>query len=186
MSRMLSLLLLLVLPLSASADCSSKRKEASTPYGVLYEMHCSVSGRSDAGYEYSLFLDDQLLIKDSFLRYEDNNDEQSVWVFGGRHALERGCTSRQYLIDISKKPAQVLAFGVNGACSEFHWAKWSKRKSVIALKRNVKFVYQNSALTPPKRDDDLFSNVKTYADNTTPVNAGKIFPFVENIGDKGN
>ncbi|MGC4063042.1 MAG: hypothetical protein QM749_20250 [Aquabacterium sp.] len=114
---------------------------------------------------------------DSFIRYQSSNDSESVWVFEGGGTPDMPCAQKQYLIDLSKKPVQILAFGVRGACSKFHWASWGKHKSVIALKRNVKFTYKDGVLTPPKRDDNLFVNIEVYAGDATSINVGKIAPF---------
>lgn len=83
-----------------------------------------------------------------------------------------------YLIDLQYTPPKVFSFGVKAAKNEFHWASWSAKRSVIALKYNVKFVYDGVRVTPPAADNDLWSAIRpTMFD--TPVE--RLVPFAREV-----
>ena len=46
------------------------------------------------------------------------------------------------------------------ACNEFHWASWGEKRSVIALKNNVSFVYENGKITPPASGQKLWKAIE--------------------------
>ena len=72
----------------------------------------------------------------------------------------------------------AFKFGVANANNEFQWASWGKNVSVIALKNNVKFVYKDGKITPPKADNDLWTSIKPTMFST---DVSKLIPFAEEI-----
>lgn len=58
------------------------------------------------------------------------------------------------------KPVKVTAFGVKKACNEFHWASWNEKRSVLSLKNNVKFVYENGKMTLPASGEKLWKAIE--------------------------
>ncbi|WP_345534829.1 hypothetical protein [Viridibacterium curvum] len=82
------------------------------------------------------------------------------FIYAGSIDPTTACSANLYLVDLSFKPPKVISFGVKGACTEFHWASWSKSRSVIAIKKNVKFVYENGKLTPPAKNLQLIKSIE--------------------------
>jgi len=78
------------------------------------------------------------------------------------------------------KPIKVTAFGVKKACNEFHWASWGEKRSVVALKSNVRFAYENGKMTSPEGGEKLWKSIE-------PPHAGAglsledAVPFVEDV-----
>jgi hypothetical protein len=74
----------------------------------------------------------------------------------------------------------VIAFGVKKACNEFQWASWGEKRSVVALKNNVKFVYENGTVKLPKAGETLWNAIE-------PPHAGpglseeEAIPFAEEL-----
>jgi hypothetical protein len=96
------------------------------------------------------------------------------------HETTSLCSVRAYLVDTSYTPTKIIRFGVRNACAEFDYISSGKKNMVVALKKNVKFKYQDGKLIPPKADEDLWAGALSdwvYA-NATP---DKIVPFVEEI-----
>lgn len=104
----------------------------------------------------------------------------TLFIFQGRTENRdcRRCPACLYLVDLTNGKPHVFAFGIQNASNEYHWASWGKKRSVIAIKRNVKFVYENGKLTPPKKDNDLFLAIKPTMFET-PVE--KLDPFVDEL-----
>ena len=106
-------------------------------------------------------MDQQKLLEDKFLSADLAIEKtRTYWVYSGKALAETGCPDRLYLIDLSMKPAKVIAFGVKKACNEFHWASWGDKRSVIALKNNVSFVYENGRITPPASGKKLWKAIE--------------------------
>ena len=81
-----------------------------------------------------------------------------------------------YLIDLTGHKPRVFAFGVKNACAEYHWASWGKKRSVIAIKENIRFTYSNGKLTPPPSDfGDGIPLVRRYSEDQ------RNWPFVEEL-----
>jgi hypothetical protein len=142
----------------AAETCKSGRG-IPTAYGRLVSTDCFDA----AGHltHQSISLDGTKLVEDRRL-FDDYAIDKSRthWIYSGEPQWETGCPDRLYLIDISKKPARVIAFGVKKACNEFHWASWGKKRSVIALKNNVKFVYEDGVMTLPKAGESLWNAIE--------------------------
>jgi hypothetical protein len=133
-------------------------------------------------YSYSLRVDDTPILKEEFLSNLEGNKDRSLWVYGGKSSIETGCDANLYLIDLTHQPVKVIAFGVKNACNEFHWASWGDKRSVIALKSNVKFVYENGKLTPPAAGEKLYKAIEpphsSRGEGLTQENA---IPFVNDV-----
>jgi hypothetical protein len=83
---------------------------------------------------------------------------------------------------MTSRPVKVFAFGVKTACNEFHWASWGKNRSVIALKKNVEFVYENGKLIPPKAGEKLFNSIEPpHSSRGGGMNEESAIPFVEEV-----
>lgn len=153
-----SLLALLTVSCGAEETCE-KGRGVKTPYGRLIATECS-----DAkGYttRQSISLDQQKLLEDKFLSGDLAIEHtRTYWVYSGKALAETGCPDRLYLIDLSMTPVKVMAFGVKKACNEFHWASWGEKRSVIALKHNVKFTYENGKITVPTAGEGLWKAIE--------------------------
>lgn len=153
-----SLVALLATSCRATETCESGRG-IKTPYGRLVTTECSDAN----GYttKKSIALDQQKLLEDRFLSGDLAIEKtRTFWIFSGKALAETGCPDRLYFIDLSGKPVKVFAFGIKKACNEFHWASWSGKRSVIALKNNVSFVYENGKLTPPASGEKLWKSIE--------------------------
>lgn len=60
------------------------------------------------------------------------------------------CPTRYYVLDFSGREAVVSNAFDNGRCSEFDWAAWGKKNSVIMLKYGSKFIYENGKVRQVK------------------------------------
>ncbi len=148
-----------------------------TPGGAITKTVC---GTAKKGYRHTINIDGKPVLTDSFLSKEDFSSDYRKWVFSAHPEQETGCAGRIYFIDLSIKPAKVIAFGVKKACNEFHWASWEKKRNVIALKNNVKFTYENGMMTLPSAGEKLWHSIE-------PPHAGAglaeedAVPFAEDV-----
>lgn len=133
-------------------------RPTSTPSGELSMTKCRNSQHYPVRYFVSV--DGKKLLEDKALFEEESNKPRSIWVFSGNALAETGCPDRLYLIDLSIKPTKVIAFGVKKACNQFQWASWGDKRSVIALKNNVSFVYENGKITPPTSGKKLWNAIE--------------------------
>lgn len=143
---------------SHALECDRTGRPSKTPYGVLAGYSCE--GTAGGNNFYFLDLDGRKILQDSFLVRNEFNQDRSIWVYTGGGSVATGCARQLYLLDLSKAPAKILAFGVRNACNEFHWASWGEKRSVIALKKNVSFVYENGKLTPPPAGPKLWNDIE--------------------------
>lgn len=140
-------------------ETCEKGRGVKTPYGRLTTTECADSNGITTRQWVSL--DDQKLLEDKILSADLAIEKtRSYWVFTGKPKLESGCPDRIYLIDLSLKPVKVIAFGVKKACNVFHWASWGEKRSVIALKNNVKFIYENGKITLPPKGEKLYKSIE--------------------------
>lgn len=49
---------------------------------------------------------------------------------------------------------------MKNACNEFESALWGKTRSVIRLKKNVKFIYENGQIIPPASGAKLWHDIE--------------------------
>lgn len=129
-----------------------------TPYGRLTTTECFDSGKHLTRKYVSV--DGVKLLESSYLSDQNFDKDRSRWIFRGDSLQETGCPDRLYLIDLSMKPVKVTAFGVKKACNEFHWASWNEKRSVLSLKNNVKFVYENGKMTLPASGEKLWKAIE--------------------------
>lgn len=123
------------------------------------------------------------VLSDTHLYEDDSNKDRSIRIYtSGASNAETGCAPRLYLLDLSMQPTKAIAFGVKNACNEFQWASWGTKRSVIALKNNVKFTYQQGKITPPKSGSALFKSIEpphsSVGGGLTEENA---IPFVQDV-----
>ena len=149
-----------------------------TPGGTITKTDC---GTAKKGYRHTINVDGATVLTDSQLFKETRDDSRTKWVFSsGKAHPETGCPDRLYLIDLSVRPVKVIAFGVKKACNELHWASWGEKRSVIALKNNVKFTYENGKMTLPPAGEKLWHAIE-------PPHAGAglaeedAVPFAEDV-----
>lgn len=130
----------------------------STPYGKLVSTRCSIDGVDKT---HTLLLNDAKLLEDVRLFDEGGDKTRRLHVYtSGDFSAETACSKKLYLLDLSGSPPKVFAFGVKNACNEFHWASWGDKRSVIALKHNVKFVYEDGKLIPPAKGEALWKAIE--------------------------
>lgn len=140
-----------------AVSCRSS-KPRTTPYGVVYKTEC---GSAAIGYRDSINVNDIPILSDTRLFNEGSNKDRSITIYtSGASNVETGCAPRLYLLDLSMTPVKVIAFGVKKACNEFHWASWGEKRSVIALKNNVKFTYENGKMTLPASGEKLWKAIE--------------------------
>ena len=143
---------------AASTMVCQTSKPKSKPYGVVSRTECHAE---DGSARDTINLNGKAVLSDVRLFPEDSNKDGSIRVYAsGTASPITGCAPKLYLLDMSNASAKVLAFGVKGACNEFHWASWGYKRSVIALKRNVSFIYENGKLTPPAAGEELFNSIE--------------------------
>jgi len=129
----------------------------------------------------SIFLDEQKLLEDQSLYGDRAADKTRMhWIYESEPQMKTGCSERLYLIDLAYKPPKVFAFGVKSACNEFHWASWGAKRSVIALKHNVKFIYENGKLIPPVPGEKLWKSIEP-PHGPVGMSENSAIPFAEDI-----
>lgn len=171
---------LAVLALAAFAGCSNADETAycktSKPknyvYGEVSRTECTFK---DGSTEDSINLRGKAILKDVRLFPDDASQDKSLRIYTSGAPTSTGCAGRLYLIDFKAVPPNVLAFGVKKACNEFHWASWGAKRSVIAIKNNVSFVYETGKLLPPPSGDKLWNSVE-------PPHAGSGLAIEDAVG----
>lgn len=137
--------------------CESS-KPKTKPYGVVFKTECTVDGIAVRD---SINLNGAPVLSDVRLYSEDANKTGSIRIYtSGANNPSTGCAPKLYLLDMSSSPTKVFAFGVRKACNEFHWASWGNKRSVIALKNNVSFIYEKGKLTPPASGEKLWKSIE--------------------------
>lgn len=170
-------LLLQVAACSAQVTCKAGRA-IDTPAGDLVINRCVDQNRQPV--RRFVTVAGEKVLDATYLSDDDSDKERLKWVFRGDALRETGCPDRLYLLDLSSKPFRVFAFGVRKACNEFHWSSWGQKRSVIALKKNVAFVYENGKLSLPAAGEKLWNSIE-------PPHAGggmtieDAVPFAEEI-----
>lgn len=148
-----------------------------TKFGSISKTEC---GTSETGYRYSINVNDQPVLSANYLSRQDFDERTGVWIFRGDSLWKTGCPDRLYLIDLAQKPVKVIAFGVRKACNEFHWASWGEKRSVIALKHNVKFTYENGKIILPKAGKKLWMAIEP-PHAGEGLSEGDAIPFAEDV-----
>lgn len=146
--------------------------------GKLRKEQCDAQGKLDGAHT-RWYYNNTLVIDGAHpVIFQSSNKADSILVLEDGNDSNLGCTGRLFLLDLTGAKPRVFAFGVRNACNEFHWASWGKKRSVIAIKRNVKFIYENGKMTLPKKDNDLFSDIQPTKELTA---VEKLEPFVEEL-----
>jgi hypothetical protein len=156
-SILLFLLAMLAFDCNAQETCKPG-KPVKTPAGGLIITHCTNSLKYPT--KIYVTIEGAKILESSYLSDQNFDKERTHWIFRGDALQESGCPDRLFLIDLSTKPVKVIAFGVKKACNEFHWASWGEKRSVIALKNNVKFIYENGKMTLPARGEKLWKAIE--------------------------
>ena len=139
--------------------------DTATPAGRWVMTACTKDGVRSRNW---LALDGVTVLEDSALSVERWSKDDTLWIYRGPSSWEIGCPESHYLIDLNYKPVKVIQFGVKNACNECDWVSWGQKNSVIALKKNVRFIYKDGKVTPPKNDGELWSTI-----DSIPVPRGK-------------
>jgi hypothetical protein len=158
MKRIVFLVALIFHSAQATEKCESERP-VDTPNGLLVQEVCSTTievpvptgninpnNRIGHRYTYTLKLGNAPLIRDSYLSLQDLDRKKGLRIYSnGGTAL--------YLVDLNQNPPLIFKFGVRMSTNEFEYASWGKKNSVIAIKDNTKFIYQDGRLIPPRNVD---------------------------------
>jgi hypothetical protein len=128
-------------------------------------------------------VNDVPVLSDTRLFNEGSNKDRSITIYtSGASNVETGCAPRLYLLDLSLTPVKVIAFGVKKACNEFQSASWGDKRSVIAIKNNVKFVYENGKLTSPAKGAKLFEMIEPpHSSRGGGLTEEDAIPFAEDV-----
>ena len=171
----LAALVLCVQAVNAQENC--RTESVATAAGAVDHVICRDSSKRRT---HTIRFNDQNVLRSDFLVELDNNKNRSLWVYAGAPLDGIGCPDRLYLVDLSMKPVKVTAFGVKKACNEFHWASWGEKRSVIALKNNVRFTYENGKMTSPEGGEKLWKSIEPpHAGAGLPLEDA--VPFVEDV-----
>lgn len=138
------------------ASCRTS-KPKSYAYGETSRTECTYK---DGTTEDSINFYGKAILKDVRLFPDDSSPDKSIRVYTSGASTSAACPGRLYLVDFNIKPPRVIAFGVKKACNEFHWASWGSKRSVIAIKNNVSFVYESGKLLPPPSGEKLWNAVE--------------------------
>lgn len=157
MKALLTFIALLASGCMAQESCKSGRP-VKTPKGDLVLTKC-VDANHNLVRKYVSVAGVKLL-QSTYLSEKEFSSDKTKWVFSGESNSQTGCASQLYLLDVDRSPPKVISFGVKKACNEFHWASWGVKKSVIVIKNNVSFKYENGKLTPPPGGEKLWKSVE--------------------------
>lgn len=161
----------------AEAQCQSS-KPRETPAGVVQRTNC---GKTQLDSAESIHVDGKRILSDKRLFDEARDKSRNLLVFSsGDFSATTACARTLYLLDLSGSPPKVFSFGVKNACNEFHWASWGDKRSVIALKHNVKFVYESGKLTPPAKGEALWKAIEP-PHSGPGLGVEDAIPFVEDV-----
>lgn len=177
----ISLAIVCFLSISCSAQeiCKFNRSK-SYPAGEFKFGKCTDQDRNPL--RSYLEVDGQIVLARSYLSESESNSTQTIRIYRDDATIETGCPANFYLIDLSQQPVKVIAFGVKNACNEFHWASWGDKRSVIALKSNVKFTYENGKLTPPAAGEKLFKAIEPpHSSRGAGLTEESAIPFVNEV-----
>jgi hypothetical protein len=154
-----------VLAITAFVGCSNADEPASCKtskpksfsFGVVSRTECTYK---DGSTQDSINFQGNPILRDVRLFPDDSSPDKSIRIYTSGANSKTSCAGGLYLVDFNVKPPKVLAFGVKKACNEFHWASWGAKRSVIAIKNNVSFVYENGKLAPPPSGEKLWSSIE--------------------------
>lgn len=173
-----ALLCIGVVVYAASPMTCETSKPKTKSFGVISRTSCT---ENDIAVRETINLNGVAVLSDKQLFQEDLSNDGAMRVYlSGSSNSSTGCAPKLYLLDMRSQPAKAFSFGVKNACNEFHWASWGEKRSVIALKKNVSFVYENGRITLPPAGEKLWKSIE-------PPHAGPglkeedAVPFVEEL-----
>ena len=159
----------------AQEICDAGGKTA-TPLGNLEKFICRDKGKSVSTYSVFKLANTAILRSPYPTTFQAENKPKTLFVLQAASDAALACPARMYLVDLTGNKPRVFAFGVKNACAEYHWASWGKKRSVIAIKENIRFTYNNGKLTPPPPDfGDGIPLVRRYPEDQ------RNWPFVEEL-----
>jgi hypothetical protein len=153
--------------------------DVKTHQGILERQECKEPNRPGPTIS-KYVLDGKVLISGpSPITFENENKGKNLFALQGSYDPSLYCPNRMFLIDLTGEKPRVFAFGVKNACAEYHWASWGKKRSVIAIKENIRFTYSNGKLSPPPDDfGDGTPLSRRYPEDGKPP---RVSPFVEEL-----
>lgn len=165
-------------PLATADTLCHERGKLTTPAGLLKQIHCEDKGQRGID---RWALDGRVLVEGEYpINSESSEAGNRFLVLSSASSRSTHCSENLFLLDLSDTRPRVFRFGVRNACNEYHWASWGKQRSVIAIKNNVRFVYANGRLTPPKHDAALMEKLQFSAYGGSNV-FEEVVPFAEEI-----
>ena len=177
--RLLMTSFLLALSTTASHATTNGGCEASkprqTPHGAVSRVEC---GNAQVGRHTTLLFDGVPVLSSADLFKEDADDDLGYFLYSREPDPRTACPDRLFLIDASARPVKVFAFGVQGACNQFEAVKWHHDRTVIMLKKNVRFEFVHGVLTPPKAGSALWKSIEPPHDGPGLTEQDAI-PFVQ-------
>ncbi len=187
MKNIISLLVFFIVSNIGHAEESCERgRGLETAYGKLVSIDCSGEDNGRHTSRELLELNGKKILESEYLYNMDSNKSWSISIYKGKWKGRPAL----YLLDISKTPAVVIAFGVSESTNDFGYVSWGKKNSVIAIKRNAKFTYYpNGKMIPPSQEDAsaaiLDAAFVQYRADGSPFTTAPI-PFVEYLNPPGN
>ncbi len=140
-----------------SGACEASAPRA-TAHGAVSRIEC---GNAEVGGKRATILFDGVPVLSSKELYkEDSDDSLGYFVYSREADPQTACPDRLFLIDASKRPVKVIAFGVQGACNQFESARWGEKASVITLKKGVHFVFEGGTVKAPKAGSALWKSIE--------------------------
>lgn len=153
-------------------------------FGRITEFHCV----SEKDYLTRYVLNDgqELLRSKHSVSFTSDNSSKlagykdgTLFIFQDSSDIDLACPARMFLLDLTGTKPHVYAFGVKNACAEYHWSSWGKKRSVIAIKDNIRFTYSKGKLTPPPDDfGDGSPFSRRFPEDGKPL---RMWPFVEEL-----
>ena len=173
-------LMICILP-GASFDetVCENRGELKTPLGTLDEQVCKTPNRPGSSTHQFLLAKKTILSGPYPMMFSHGNKNNSLMAIQGPPDPELSCSSQIFLIDLTSTKPHVYAFGIKNACAEYHWASWGKKRSVIAIKDNIRFTYSNGNLSSPP--DDFGDGTPLSRRFPEDGKSLRMWPFVEEL-----
>lgn len=149
---------LLLASAAAAEPVCEVSKARKRPYGLISKTVCVLN---NVAVREAINLNGKAVLSDKQLIQEEIGQAGALRIYSsGESDPTTGCAPRLYLLDMRGGKVRAMAFGVKNACNEFSWASWGDKRSVIALKKNVSFVYENGKLIPPKAGGQLWKAIE--------------------------
>lgn len=148
------------------------------PYGAISKTVCVLN---NVAVREVVNMNGQAVLSDKQLIQEDIDQGGAIRLYSsGEFDPQTGCAPRMYLLDMRGGKVRTISFGVKNACTDFGWASWGEKRSVISLKKNVSFIYENGKLTPPKAGEQLWKAIEP-PHSGPGLKVEDAVPFVEEL-----